>query len=130
MTVNASQTQQKWYGFAGCFNEAGWDALKVLSEADRTKAIKLLFDKNDGIGFGWGRIPIGASDYALNRYSLCDGAGDDLNMARFSIERDKGCLIQYIKAAQAVKSDLKFWASPWTPPPWMKKNAKRIYYVN
>ena len=29
-------------------------------------------------------------------------------------------LIPYIKAAQAVKSNIRFWASPWSPPTWMK----------
>ena len=30
-------------------------------------------------------------------------------------------LIPYIKAAQAVKGNIRFWASPWTPPTWMKQ---------
>ena len=38
----------------------------------------------------------------------------------FSIDRDKMRLIPYIKAAQAVKSNIRFWASPWSPPTWMK----------
>lgn len=122
ITVNESQKYQKFNGFAGTFNEMGWDALKKLSDSDREKAMKLLFDKNDGIGFVWGRIPIGASDYGSNRYTLNENA-DDYNMEKFSIERDKGCLIQYIKAAQAIKPNLKFWASPWTPPTWMKTGA-------
>ncbi|HEX2958141.1 MAG TPA: glycoside hydrolase family 30 protein, partial [Chitinispirillaceae bacterium] len=86
------------------------------------KAMKLLFDKKDGIGFQWVRIPIGASDYALKRYTLNDSK-DDFEMNNFSITRDKEYLIPYIKAAQAIKPDIHFWASPWTPPPWMKKNA-------
>jgi len=28
----------------------------------------------------------------------------------------------FIKAAMAVKPDIKFWGSAWTPPPWMKDN--------
>jgi glucosylceramidase len=31
--------------------------------------------------------------------------------------------MQYIKAALAVKADIKFWGSPWSPPPWAKQNA-------
>jgi glucosylceramidase len=123
VTVNVTQKKQKWQGFGGCFNEAGWDALKALDQTKKDQAIKLLFDKNDGIGFPWGRIPMGASDYGLSRYTLDDGQGDDLTMSRFSIQRDKGCLIPFIKAAQALNPGMKFWASPWTPPPWMKKNA-------
>jgi glucosylceramidase len=123
VTVNVTSKKQKWQGFGGCFNEAGWDALKVLDQTKQDQAIKLLFDKNDGIGFPWGRIPMGASDYGLSRYTLDDGQGDDLTMSRFSIERDKGCLIPFIKAAQALNPGMKFWASPWTPPPWMKKSG-------
>jgi glucosylceramidase len=40
----------------------------------------------------------------------------------FSIDRDRMRLIPYIKAAMAVRPDIRFWASPWTPPPWMKSN--------
>jgi len=123
VTVNANTKYQVFKGFAGTVNEAGWDALSVLSAADKDKAMKLLFDKTDGIGFQWVRIPIGASDYALKRYSLNDSKTDDLKMDNFSITRDKEYLIPYIKAAQAIKPDIHFWASPWTPPPWMKKNA-------
>jgi glucosylceramidase len=123
VTVNENSKNQTWRGFHGCFNEAGWDALKVLSQDKIDQAMKLLFDRKNGIGFQMGRIPIGASDYALSRYTLDDASSDDLTMSKFSIERDKGCLIKFIKAAQAVKPDLKFWASPWTPPPWMKKSG-------
>lgn len=120
VTVNDATKNQKWLGFGGCFNEVGWDALKKLSASDRDKAMHLLFDKNDGIGFTWCRIPIGASDYSLSRYTLNETAGDT-GMTSFSIERDKGCLIPFIKAAQAIKPDLLFCASPWTPPTWMKE---------
>ena len=84
------------------------------------QAIQLLFGK-DGCRFAWGRIPMGASDYAIDRYTLNETAGDTA-MANFSIERDKQRLIPFIKAAQAVKPDIRFWASPWTPPTWMKSS--------
>lgn len=119
VTVRVDQELQRWDGFGGTFNEAGWDALKALSEADRALAIRLLFDPYEGAGFTFGRIPIGSSDYGLDRYSLNDTAGD-FEMANFSIERDRRDLIPYIQAARAVKPDIRFWASPWSPPPWMK----------
>jgi glucosylceramidase len=57
----------------------------------------------------------------MDRYTLNDNAGDNA-MAQFSIARDKMRLIPYIKAAIAVRPGIRFWASPWTPPPWMKSN--------
>ena len=126
VTVDPTSSLQKWIGFGGSFNEAGWDALSVLPQADRDRALRLLFSPAEGANFAWGRIPIGASDYAMDRYTLDDTPDNapDPTMEKFSIERDKLRLIPFIKAAQAVKGDIKFWASPWTPPPWMKTPAK------
>lgn len=122
IVVDTNRKYQKWHGLGGTFNEAGWHAMRVLSEAERREIMQLLFDKEDGIGFTWGRIPIGASDYALNRYTHNNVFGDR-TMQFFSIARDRHLLIPYIKAAQRVNEDITFWGSPWTPPPWMKTNA-------
>jgi len=118
VTVNTSSTAQTFDGFGGTFNEVGWNVLSMLSEADRNRAIELLFG-TDGAHFAFGRVPIGASDYALVRYSHNETA-NDYAMDDFSIDRDKEYLIPYIQAALAVKPDLRLWASPWTPPTWMK----------
>src|SRR4029077_10703163 len=117
--------RQTWEGFGGAFNEAGWAQIMKLSTADQTKAMKLLFDATDGAHFVMGRIPIGASDYALQRYTDDETAGDT-SLASFSISRDMMYLIPYVKAAQAVNGSIRFWASPWTPPTWMKTNSGTV----
>ena len=122
ITVNDTTTYQTWDGFGGTFNEAGWDVLSLLSSTDRDHAMKLLFDTTDGAGFVFGRLPIGASDYALANYTLDENA-NDTSMAKFSIDQDRKYLIPYIKAALALNPNLRLWASPWTPPTWMKDNA-------
>ena len=115
VTVNDAMAYQTWEGFGGAFNEKGWSYL--TSQQMKDQAV-LLFGK-DGCNFAWDQIPIGASDYAIDRYSLNETA-DDTTMTSFSIDRDKMRLIRYIRAAQAVKSNIRFWASPWSPPTWMK----------
>ena len=77
-----------------------------------------LFDTKTGAALRFNRIPIGSSDFARNAYSL-DGVTNDWKLKHFSIERDEGCLIPYIKSAQAVNPEMKFHASPWSPPGWM-----------
>jgi glucosylceramidase len=119
VTVNDASTLQTWEGFGGTFNELGWSYLTSKSLQD--EAIQLLFGAN-GAAFAWGRIPMGATDYATSRYT-CDDTANDTTMASFTLARDQLNLIPYVKAAQAVKPNLRFWASPWTPPPWMKDNA-------
>jgi glucosylceramidase len=118
VTISAANSYQTWEGFGGAFNELGWSYLTTKALQDQ--AIQLLFG-NDGCRFAWGRIPMGASDYAMDRYTLNENSGDT-EMTKFSIERDKQKLIPYVKAAQAVKPDVRFWASPWTPPTWMKSS--------
>jgi len=139
VTVNDTMVAQTWEGFGGSFNELGWSVL--TTQAMKDTAIRLLFSATDGANFVWGRIPIGASDYARTRYTLADTmtSGDndplaasgeanrppaDANLATFSLARDGEMLIPYIKAAQALKPNIRFWASPWTPPVWMKTGYK------
>lgn len=114
------KTFQTIDGFGGCFNELGWDALGKASLIDRNNIMSGLFGDN-GCAFTMGRIPIGASDFALDWYSLDETPGD-LDLKDFSIERDKKALIPYIKAAIAVQPTLKCWGSAWSPPTWMKTN--------
>lgn len=121
IVVHTSDMKQTINGFGGSFNEKGWEALQLLSEEDRDKVMKSLFDEKSGLGFSICRVPIGASDYALNRYTLNEHV-NDYAMNKFSIERDKKHLIPYVRAAMEYQDDLKIWASAWTPPTWMKDN--------
>jgi glucosylceramidase len=121
-TVTSATTHQTWHGWGGTFNEAGWDALQELSADDQAKAISLLFSTTDGLGLDWGRIPIGPSDYAIERYTLSDAPG------QFAIDHDLEYLIPFVHAAQQVKNDVKYWASPWTPPPWAKTGGENGGY--
>src|SRR5581483_11871974 len=56
-------------GFGGCFNELGIAALEHLSEEERNAVYDALFSPNGECNFTICRLPIGASDYALEWYS-------------------------------------------------------------
>jgi glucosylceramidase len=119
-TVPTSEEKQVIQGFGGAFNEQGWVTLCKLDESSRQKVLNAIFS-TDEANLSYGRVPIGASDYALERYTLAP-VKDDFEMANFTLERDKLYLIPYIKAAQAIRPDIKLWGSAWTPPVWMKNN--------
>ncbi len=122
LEIDASESYQIIDGFGGAFNEKGWAALSVLSENERQNVLKEIFDPEDGLKFNICRVPIGASDYAMDRYTL-DESSNDYVMSNFSIERDKKMLIPYIKAAMKYRPDLQLWGSAWTPPTWMKDSG-------
>jgi glucosylceramidase len=124
--IYPNQKQQTIDGWGGCFNELGWDALQVLDAKDRETVLKTLFDPKEGLNFTICRMPIGANDYARNWYSLDDSTGD-FKMKYFSIDRDRKILIPYIHEAMKYQPALKLWASPWSPPVWMKTNK---HYAN
>ncbi|MFP5039839.1 glycoside hydrolase family 30 protein [Parasediminibacterium sp. JCM 36343] len=119
--IDVSQKAQQITGWGGCFNELGWKALQVLDEKDREAVLKALFDQKEGSKFNICRTPMAASDFALDAYSY-DDFPDDYEMKHFSIERDKKTLIPFIKAAMKYSPKLTVWASPWSPPAWMKTN--------
>ena len=122
VVVDDAAAAQTWEGFGGAFNELGWSYLSVLSADECERALQLLFGA-DGARFTFGRIPIGASDYALDRYTEDEvpSGSTDYQLAGFSIARDLQSLIPYLKAALTVKPSIRLWASPWTPPTWMKE---------
>lgn len=107
-------------GFGGCFSELGWDALMELSETERNKVIYNLFNPQEA-NFNYNRMPMGASDFGMNFYSFNDVA-DDFAMDNFSIARDRHILLRFIKAAQKENPGMHIFASPWSPPAWMKTN--------
>src|SRR5690625_1012825 len=61
---------QKVDGFGGCFNELGFEALRHLPEEERENVFYSLFHPDGEQKFSICRLPIGASDYALEWYSL------------------------------------------------------------
>ena len=113
-------TDQQIQGFGACFNELGWIALGHLDKQTRNSILNDLFSP-EGANFTINRTPIGANDFATEWYSY-DETDGDFELKRFSIKHDKRNLIPYIKAALKINPDMKLWASPWSPPQWMKTN--------
>lgn len=114
------QEYQKMYGFGACFNELGWRAISHTSKEERERLFHELFSSGDECAkFNVCRLPIGASDYAFNWYSLDETPGD-YALTHFSIARDREALIPYIKEALEIAPDIRLFASPWSPPTWMK----------
>ena len=70
----------------------GRSAGPLVRAAERQRAFELLFGTGEGARFVHGRIPIGASDYAMDRYTLSERP-DDFTMASFSIARDEQRLV-------------------------------------
>jgi len=119
--IDPAKTQQTIQGFGTCFNELGWTSLNTLKAEEREAIMKELFAPGVGANFTVCRMPVGANDFSINWYSYNETEGD-FGMTKFSIDNDKNTLIPFIKNAQQYLPGLEIWASPWSPPSWMKTN--------
>lgn len=121
LRVDTLSKMQAMEGFGGCFNELGWKALGRLSPADRAAVLREWFAPGLGASFTICRMPVGANDFSDGWYSYDETPGD-FSLTHFSIARDRMTLVPFIHAAQRYNARLRLWASPWSPPAWMKVN--------
>ncbi len=119
--IELNQPLQKIEGFGTCFNELGWTSLSMLSVKDRESIMKELFAPGVGACFTICRMPVGANDFSRNWYSY-DETDGDFGMKNFTIAHDMETLVPFIKNAQMYNPSIRLWASPWSPPTWMKYN--------
>ena len=116
---------QEILGFGGSFTESTAYNYSLLSDEDKARFIKDYFDNKDGIGYNFGRICISSSDFSLGLYSNVEEG--DKTLETFNIERDKKYIIPFIKDALKYRNeDIVLFASPWSPPPYMKDNNSYI----
>lgn len=112
---------QEILGFGSAVTESSAYNYSLLSEEDKKLFIKRFFDKNEGIAYNFGRVHINSCDFSLDVYS--EVAEGDTTLETFSIERDKKYIIPFLKdILNQSKEELVLFASPWTPPAYMKDN--------
>ena len=119
--VRRDSPQQPIDGIGCCFNELGWTALGRLQAEERDGILRELFAPGVGANFTLCRMPIGANDFSRDWYSY-DETDGDFDLRQFSIANDRETLVPFITAAQHHQPQLRLWASPWSPPTWMKVN--------
>jgi glucosylceramidase len=118
LTAGDSPVSEDFLGFgvaitgSSCYNLAQMDA------AERRALLENVYTKK-GLGLSVARLSVGASDYSAELYSYDDVEGD-VELKHFSIDRDRAYVIPMIKEILAVNPDLYLFASPWSPPGWMK----------
>jgi len=128
--VDETQTYQEVEGFGAAFTDSAcWLLETVAPPSALPGVLNNLFTRNNGgIGLSFMRIPMGASDIALNDYSYDDlPAGQtDPTLANFSVAHDQAYIIPLILQAKALNPAMKLMANPWSPPGWMKTSGSMI----
>ena len=129
--LNQQLTHQTIVGFGGAFTEAAAINFQKLDKKHRDKVIQLYFadPQQNGHGYTLGRVPINSCDFSPKSYSF-DDVPNDKNLQHFddSVQHDvdSGMIPMIQQAQQAIINrgkglKLSMFASPWSPPAWMKK---------
>jgi glucosylceramidase len=106
-----------------CYN------LSLLPPDQQKAALLKLLDAKSGIGMNLMRVCIGSSDFTGDpwySYDDVDPGQSDFELKKFSIKKDREYILPILKLAKSLKPDLLFFASPWSPPNWMKTSATMI----
>jgi glucosylceramidase len=127
--IDAAKSFQTIDGMGSSFEPATCFNLSKLAPAERDKTLKALFTGDSGINMNLMRICIGTPDFTGDAwYSYCDlpkGETDTL-LQKFSIEKDENYILPVLREALRIRPGLRFFASPWSPPAWMKTTESLI----
>lgn len=123
--VDDTKIFQSIDGFGFTFTGGSAMLLSKMNAEERAKILHELFatDENN-IGVSYLRISVGASDLDDHVFSYNDlPAGEtDPKLTKFSLSEDQKYLIPVLKQVLKINPKIKFLASPWSPPTWMKTN--------
>ena len=124
VTIDDTTRFQTIEGFGGAFTEAAASTLYKMPPPVQAEILNAYFNPTTGHGYSVCRTHINSCDFSLGNYAYCEVDGD-MELSNFSLERDLQSLIPMILDAQAVEgASFKLFASPWSPPAWMKTTGK------
>jgi Glycosyl hydrolase family 30 TIM-barrel domain len=141
-------------GFGSAFTEASSLNYQSLSEQGKERLMELLFGKT-GLGYSVGRVHINSCDFSVESYSFDETDGDfDLKDFDTDVSHDAqpdGMIDMILRATKTFneawnlpsidgsvgiggggdsdssvyEGDFKLFASPWSPPKWMKNPSSK-----
>jgi glucosylceramidase len=114
---------QTFGGIGGAFTDTSATVWKSMPEDKRQEFIRAYFDRENGIGYTLGRLSIASCDFSTEDYTYVQ-EGDE-TLETFDISHDKKAVFPMVHAAMKY-TDLTLFASPWSPPAFMKTNTSRI----
>lgn len=131
--LNLERENQEILGFGGAFTDATGHNIASLPSELADKLLQLYFGKN-GLQYSMGRVPIAGTDFSMRPYSYDDVKADeqDIELKSWKLQdEDTNLKIPYLKRAlqlakQETNTDLRLFASPWSPPKWMKQNKNIV----
>jgi glucosylceramidase len=123
--VNPNKTFQTFLGIGGAITDASAEVFAKLPPAKQQEFLQAYYSKEKGIGYTLARTNIHSCDFSSGSYTYVTEGDKDLKS--FNIEHDRQFRIPLIKKAmEAAGGKLTLFASPWSPPAFMKSNNNML----
>jgi glucosylceramidase len=124
--VDPRKTFQPLIGIGGALTDAAAETFAKLPAARQQELLQAYYSTDRGIGYTLARTNIHSCDFSSESYTYVDEGDKDLKS--FSIAHDLRFRIPLIKQAMAASGNrLKLFASPWSPPAFMKDNNDMLH---
>ena len=124
--VDPTRTFQPFIGIGGALTDAAAETFAKLPAARQDELIAAYYSADRGIGYTLARTSIHSCDFSSESYTYV--AEGDKDLSSFSIAHDLRYRIPLIKRAMAATGNrLKLFASPWSPPAYMKDNNDMLH---
>src|SRR5256714_5903607 len=124
--ADPKRTFQTMIGIGGALTDAAAETFAKLPAERQDEVIGAYYSTDRGIGYTLGRTNINSCDFSSDMYTYVTAGDKDLSS--FTIAHDLRYKIPLIKRALATTGNrLKLFASPWSPPAYMKDNNDMLH---
>lgn len=124
--VDPSKTFQSFLGIGGALTDASAETFYKLPKAQQDEILNAYYNDRTGIGYTLGRTHMQSCDFSSDTYSYVKD--NDAALKTFNVDHDRKYRIPFIKAVLAAAGGkLTMFATPWTPPAWMKTNNDMLH---
>lgn len=123
--VDPARQFETLVGIGGAITDASAETFAKLPKARQAELLAAYYDPEKGIGYSLARTHINSCDFSSAPYTYV--AEGDRELATFDIAPDRRHRIPLLRAArEAARGGLTLYASPWSPPAWMKDNKNML----
>ena len=124
--VDPSKRAQTILGIGGALTDASAEVFARLPPAKQQEFLEAHFDPRKGIGYRLARTNIHSCDFSSASYTYVREG--DRELRTFNVDHDRRFRIPFIKRAIAATGGrLTLFASPWSPPAFMKSNNDMLH---
>ena len=123
--VEPDKTFQTFLGIGGALTDASAETFAKMPKDKQQEFMQAYYDSTKGIGYSLARTNIHSCDFSSGSYTYITEGDSALNS--FNVQHDKQFRIPFIKQAiAAAGGKLLLYASPWSPPAFMKDNNNML----